>query len=430
MSSSWMSHFESNTVTAEQAVRRVKSGDLIVFSHACGQPRLLPEVLVARAGELCDVRIMHMVPIGEAKYCLPEYAASFRHVSLFSGSSTRKAIAERRADYVPCFFSRIPDLLRSWSIDVAMITVSAPDKNGYCSLGVSVDYTKAAAHSARLVIAEVNPNMPRTLGDSFIHVSEIDAFVPVDLPLYELDDHSLSAVENQIGRNVAGLLEDGCCLQLGIGGIPNAVLSNLTGLRDLGIHSEMVSDGVMDLVERGVINGKQKNLHRGKIIVTFLMGSRRFYDWVDDNPMIEMYPVDYTNDPCIIARNRKMISINSGLEVDLMGQVVADTMGPQQFSGVGGQVDFVRGAALSDGGKSIIALPSTAKGGTVSRIVSTFKPGTCITTSRNDVDYVVTEFGVAALRGKCVSERIKALTQIAHPDYREILERQSDGLFG
>jgi 4-hydroxybutyrate CoA-transferase len=311
-----------------------------------------------------------------------------------------------------------------------MITVSPPDKNGYCSLGVSVDYTSAAARQAGLVIAEVNPTMPRTLGNSFIHVDEIDFFVPVDLPIYELHDKPLSEVDIQIGRNVANLLEDGCSLQLGIGGIPNAVLSNLNSFQDLGIHSEMISNGVMELVETGVITGKLKSLHTGKIIVTFMMGSREFYDWVHDNPVIEMHPVDYTNNPFIIAQNEKMVSINSGLEVDLMGQVAADTMGTRQFSGVGGQVDFVRGASLSAGGKSIIALPSTAKGGEVSRIVTALEPGTSVTTSRNDVDYIVTEFGAISLRGKSVQERIKGLINVAHPDFRESLERGSFEMYG
>lgn len=420
---------EGRTLTPQQAIAYVRSGDLVVFSHACGEPRLLPEALVERAGELSDVRILHMVPMGEAKYCLPEYAASFRHLSLFSGSPTRQAIAEGRADYVPCFFSRIPDLIRSRRVDVAMITVTPPDKNGYCSLGVSVDYTLAAARCARLVIAEVNPGMPRTLGDSFLHESEIDYFVPADLPIYSLDDGALDEVELQIGGHVAELLDDGCCLQLGIGGIPNAVLANLEGFRDLGIHSEMISNGVMGLVEKGVVNGKRKQLHAGKIIVTFMMGSREFYAWVHDNPAIEMHPVDYTNDPFVIAQNENMVSINSALEVDLLGQVAADAMGPRQFSGVGGQVDFVRGACLSRGGKSVIALPSTAKGGSLSRIVPSLKPGTAVTTSRNDVDFVVTEFGAAALRGKSVRERLAALLAIAHPQFRDDLERQARGLY-
>lgn len=430
MAKGWKLHFEKNTVSAEYAVQQVKSNDLIVFSHACGEPRLLPGALVDRAAELRDVKIVHMVPMGEAKYCMPEFADSFRHISLFSGGPTRQAIAEKRADYVPCFFSRIPDMVRSWIIDFAMITVSPPDTHGYCTLGVSVDYTQASAQHAHKVIAEVNPTMPRTLGNSFIHISDIDLFVPVDKPIYELTDGPLNEVEMMIGKHVASLLEDGCCLQLGIGGIPNAVLRNLGSYRNLGIHSEMISNSVMDLVESGVITGSKKSIHKGKIIVTFMMGSRQFYDWVDDNPVIEMHPADYTNNPFIIGQNLKMISINSALEVDLMGQVAADTMGPHQYSGVGGQVDFMRGASLSPGGKSIIALPSTAKGGNLSRIVVGLRAGTSVTTSRNDVDYVVTEYGVAALRGKSVQERIDALIAVAHPDFQENLKAESAVLYG
>jgi len=286
-----------------------------------------------------------------------------------------------------------------------------------------VDWTRKGVECAKVVIAEANKNMPRVHGDSFIHVSQMDHIVEVDVPLYELNKKKMTEVEERIGRNIAELIEDESCLQLGIGGIPDAVLANLTAFRDLGIHSEMIADGVMDLVEKGVITGAKKTLHKGKIVVTFLMGSRDFYDWLDDNPMIEIHTVDYVNDPTVIARNKKMISINSALEVDLLGQVCADTMGPQQFSGVGGQVDFVRGAKASEGGKAIIALPSTAKE-KISRIVPLFKPGAAVTTSRNDIDYVVTDYGIAALAGKTVRDRMKALINIAHPKFREELARK------
>ncbi|MEW6185366.1 MAG: acetyl-CoA hydrolase/transferase C-terminal domain-containing protein [Thermodesulfobacteriota bacterium] len=410
--------------TAKEAARKIRSGDRIVFSHACGEPRVLPQALVNRAAELTNIEIVHMVPMGEALHCRPEYANSFKHVALFSGPATREAIWENRADYIPCPFSEIPSLLETdLTPTVAMITVSPPDKNGFCSLGVSVDYTKKAAELARTVMAEVNPAMPRTHGQSFLHLSEIDFLVEVNQPIYELNGSPATEIEKKIGRNVAGLIEDGCCLQLGIGGIPDAVLAYLGGFKDLGIHSEMVSDGVKSLVESEVITGRRKTLHPGKIIVTFLMGSRTFYNWVHDNPMIEMHPVDYTNHPEIIAKNRKMVSINSALEVDLLGQVCADTLGPKQFSGVGGQLDFVRGARRSEGGKSIIALAGTAKGG--SRIVPVLKPGAAVTTSRNDVDFVVTENGIAALKGKTVKERMRALIQIADPLWREELNRQA-----
>ncbi len=420
-----MKHYGEKICTAEEAVKKVRSGDRIAFSHACGEPRVLPGELMKRADELKDVQIVHMVPMGEAPYCKSEYAGSFRHVALFSGAPTRNAIWDNMADYIPYIFSEIPFLFETLlPLDVAMVTVSPPDHNGFCSLGVSVDYTKKAVETAKIVIAEVNKSMPRTHGDSFVHVSEIDHFVEVDKPIYELKSAELTDVEKNIGRHVAELIEDGCTLQLGIGGIPDAVLFYLTEFKDLGVHSEMVSDGVKNLVERGVITGRKKTIHKGKVIVNFLMGSREFYDWVDDNPIIEMRTVDYTNNPYVVAQNQKMIAINSALEVDLLGQVCADTLGPKQFSGVGGQLDFVRGARMSKGGKAIIALPSSAKGG-ISRIVPVLKEGAAVTTSRNDVDYVVTDFGIAALKGKTVRDRMKALINIADPKLREDLTKKA-----
>ena len=420
-----MSGYKECICSAEEAVQKVKSGDRIVFSHACGEPRVLPATLMKRVDELTGVQIVHMVPMGEALYCRPEYAGSFRHVALFSGAPTREAIWENRADYVPYVFSEIPFLFDSvLPVDVAMVTVSPPDKNGFCSLGVSVDYTKKAVESAKIVIAEINKAMPRTHGDSFVHVSEIDCYVEVDIPIAELKATELTEVEINIGKYVTELIEDGSCLQLGIGGIPDAVLKNLGSLKDLGVHSEMISDGVKHLVEKGIVNGRKKNFHKDKIVITFLMGSREFYDWVDDNPIIEMRTVDYTNNPYIIAQNKNMVAINSALEVDLLGQVCADTIGPKQFSGVGGQLDFVRGARMSEGGKAVIALPSTAKGG-ISRIVPTLKEGAAVTTSRNDVDYVVTDYGIASLKGKTVRDRMKALINIAHPNVREELQKKA-----
>jgi 4-hydroxybutyrate CoA-transferase len=419
-----MGYYREHLCTAEEAAQKVRSGDRIVFSHACGEPRVLPGALIKRAAELRNVEIVHMVPMSEALYCRPEYASSFRHVSLFSGPATREAIWENRADYLPCVFREIPFLFESkLPPDVAMVSVSPPDKNGLCSLGVSVDYTKKALETARMVMAEVNPTMPRTHGESFIPLSDIHYFIEVMEPIAELKSSPLTEVEKNIGRYVAELIDDGSCLQLGIGGIPDAVLIYLTGFKDLGVHSEMISDGVKILVEKGVITGRKKMIHKGKIVVTFLMGSRAFYNWVDDNPMIEMHPVDYTNNPQVIAGNKKMIAINSALEVDLLGQVCADTLGSKQFAGVGGQLDFVRGAGMSEGGKAIIALPSTAKD--ISRIVPTLKMGAAVTTSRNDVDYVVTEYGIAALKGKTVRGRMKALISIAPPVWREELTKQA-----
>jgi len=419
-----MGYYQEHVCTAEEAVKKIQSGDRIVFSHACGEPRILPRELVKRAGELRDVEIVHMVSMGEAFYCRPELASSFRHISLFAGATTRDALWENRADYLPCVFSEIPSLFESvLPVDVAMITISPPDKNGLCSLGVSVDYTKKTVETAKIVIAEVNPTMPRTHGQSFVPLSDIDYFVEVNESIIELKSSELTEVEKKIGRHVAELIDDGSCLQLGIGGIPDAVLSFLTGFNDLGIHSEMISDGAKNLVEKGVITGRKKTIHRDKIIVTFLMGSRTFYDWVDDNPMIEMHTVDYTNNPYVIAQNKNMIAINSALEVDLLGQVCADTLGPKQFAGVGGQLDFVRGARQSEGGKAIIALPSIARD--VSRIVPALKIGAAVTTSRNDVDYVVTEYGLAALRSKTVRERMKALIDISDPSFREDLTQKA-----
>jgi len=421
----WTMRYKERLCSADEAVKGISSGDRVILSHAAGEPRTLPGALVRRADSLRNVEVVHMVSMGEALYCRPEYADSFRHVAFFGGPPTREAIWDNRGDYIPINFGSIPYLLETLlPVDVAMVTVSPPDDNGYCSLGISVDYTKKAVETAGTVIAEVNPHMPRTLGNSFVHVDEIDHFVEVDTPVHELKAVELTDVEKNIGRHVVELIEDGCCLQLGIGGIPDAVLMYLTSFKDLGIHSEMVSDGVKHLVEKGVITGRKKSIHKGKIVVSFLMGSRNFYDWVHDNPIIEMHTVDYTNSPYVVAQNKKMVAINSALEVDLLGQVCADTLGPKQFSGVGGQLDFVRGAGMAEGGKAVIALPSVAKGG-VSRIVPVLKQGAAVTTSRNDVDYVVTDQGVAALKGRAVRERMRALINVASPAAREELARQA-----
>jgi len=417
----WQEHYNSRITTAEEAVKVIRSGNRVVLGHACGEPRVLPEAMVNRYQELHNVEVVHMVAMGKALYAQPGMEKHFRHNGLFIGAPTRKAVAEGRADYTPCFFSEIPGLFRNnvLPVDVALVTVAPPDRHGFCSLGVSVDYTLQVIKSARIVIAEVNPNMPRTRGDSCVRVEEIDYFVPCDLPILELPRPAIGEVETEIGRNISRLIEDGATLQLGIGAIPDAVLGCLTEKNDLGIHSEMFSDGVMELTQAGIINCSRKTLHPGKIVASFLMGTRKLYDWVHENPMVEMFPVDYVNDPFVIAKNDNMVAINSALQVDLLGQVAADTLGATQFSGVGGQVDFVRGAARSRGGKSIIALPPTAAKGSVSRIVPVLDRGVAVTTSRNDVDYVVTEFGIAALRGKTVRERMEALIQIAHPDYRD-----------
>lgn len=419
----WKDYYNARCMDYQAAAALVKPGDRLVVAHACGSPEPLLDALVDRASELKQVEIVHMVSMGKSTYCQPEYASVFRHNSLFAGASTREAINTGRADYTPCFFSEIPWLFRDGHlpVDVAMITVSPPDKVGNVSLGVSVDYTRQAALSAKQVIAEVTPYMPRTLGNASLHVTQIDHFVPSDRPIIEMQPPTIGTVEQAIGSNVAKLIKDGDCLQLGIGAIPDATLSFLKDKNDLGIHSEMISDGVMHLAELGVVNGLRKNIHTAKIVITFAMGTRGFYDWLDNNSMIECHPVDYTNNPSVIARNDNMVSINSAIAVDLLGQVAADTLGTAQFSGVGGQVDFVRGARRSKGGRSIIAMPATAARGKVSRIVAFPANGQAVTTSRNDVDYVVTENGIAHLRGKTVKQRAEELISIADPHFQDEL---------
>lgn len=428
---SWKEIYKERLTTAEEAVQNIKSGDRVVAGHATASPETLLDAMVENSEAYENVEIVHMVSMGKTGYCKPEHEGSFWHRSIFAGASTRKLIAEGKADYTPCNFSEIPLLFREeiLPVDVALITVSQPDKSGFVSLGVSVDYTMEAALKAKTIIAEVTPNMPATCGHSFLHVDQIDYFIETERKIIELPPPAIGDVEKAIGENVAGLINDGDCLQLGIGAIPDATLTFLTEKKDLGIHSEMISDGVMTLVEKGVINGRNKTLHPTKIVITFAMGSEKFYKWLDKNPMIEMYPVDYCNDPVVVSKNDNLVSINSAISVDLQGQVAADTLGTIQFSGVGGQVDFVRGAKMSRGGRSIIAIPATAAKGKKSRIVAALESGQAVTTSRNDVDYIVTEFGVAQLRGKSVRDRAKALISIAHPDFREELEEDFEKLF-
>jgi len=428
----WKQEYKNRLCSADEALQVVKSGDRVVFAHATGEPLDLVDALVARAPELRDVEIVHMVAMGKGEYAKPEYAESFFHNSVFVGASTREAIHAGRGDYVPTHFHEIPNLFLKGYLppDVVLVHLSPPDKHGFCSFGISVDYTKPASSVAKTVIAQVNPNMPRTHGDSFIHVSQIDRIVESEQPIIELQPPKIGPVEEAIGKNIAELVNDGDCLQLGIGGIPDAVLLFLHGKKDLGIHTEMFSEGVVALYNEGVVTNARKTLHRDKMVATFLMGTRRLYDFVDDNPMVNMFPVSYTNDPYVIGSIDNIVSINSAIQVDLMGQVVADTMGFQQFTGIGGQVDFVRGAARSNGGRAIIALPSTAKRGTVSRIVPKISDGAAVTTMRADVDYVVTEYGVAHLKGKSLHQRAKALIDIAHPDFRDQIVEECTGLRG
>ena len=427
----WKDIYKSKLSSAEDAVKNIKSGDRVVLGHAVAEPLLLVDAMVKNKDSYKNVEIVHMVAMGKGEYTSEDMKEHFRHNALFVGGSTREAVNSGKADYTPCFFTEVPRLFKEgyMPVDVALVQLSKPDEHGYCSFGVSVDYTMSAATVAKIVIAEVNEKMPRTMGNSFIHVSEIDYIVETAYDLIELKPPKIGDIEKAIGENCAKLISDGDTLQLGIGAIPDAVLLFLKDKKDLGIHSEMFSDGVVELVEAGVINNSKKTLHNGKMIVTFLMGTKRLYDFVDNNPSVECYPVDYVNNPYVIMQNDNMVSINSCIQVDLMGQVVSESIGLKQFSGVGGQVDYVRGASMSKGGKSIIAMPSTASKGKISRIVPLITEGSAVTTSRNDVHYVVTEYGIADLKGKTLKERAKALIAIAHPDFREELTEEFNKRF-
>jgi 4-hydroxybutyrate CoA-transferase len=372
-----------------------------------------------------------MICLGKGDHCKPEMQGHFRHNSLFIGGLARDAIFDGRGDYLPCYFSEIPRLFTDGflPVDVTLIQVTPPDKHGYVSLGVSVDYSKAAAKCAKILIAQVNERMPRTLGDSYLHVSEIDYFVEANAEIIELPQPSISKIEEEIGERCASLIEDGATLQLGIGALPDAVLKFMKKKKDLGIHSEMISDGVMELIEAGVVTNSRKTLHKDKAVITFLMGTRKLYDFVDNNPMFHMATVDYVNNPYVIAQNYKMVSINSCVQVDFMGQVVSECIGPKQISGVGGQVDFVRGANICPGGKSILAMQATTGGGKISKIVPVIDTGAAVTTNRNDVRYIVTEYGIADLKGKTLKQRAKSLISIAHPDFRPQLVEEWEKRF-
>jgi len=420
-----------STLSAKDAVAKIKSGDRVFLHTAAATPQRLIEAMVERACELKNVEIVSLHTEGDAAYARPEYRESFRLNALFVGKNVRKSVQDGDGDAIPVFLSDVPSLFynRILPLDVALVHVSLPDRHGYCSLGVSVDATLAAVHAAKVVIAQVNPNMPRTHGEGLLHTSKIHAMVDVNDPLPETPRHVLSDIELRIGRHIASIVEDGATLQLGIGAIPDATLAALSSHRDLGIHSEMFSDGVVELVEKGVINGSKKRSHREIIVASFLVGTRRLYDFVDDNPLVEMLPSDYVNDTREIRKNPRVTAINSALEIDMSGQVCADSIGQKYYSGVGGQMDFIRGAALSKGGKPIIALPSTTKGG-LSRIVPQLKPGAGVVTTRAHVQYVVTEFGIVNLYGKNLRQRAEALASIAHPDFREDICRQAHALYG
>ncbi len=431
----WTKIYNSRLTTAEQAVKVIQSHDRLFLTGNVSVPKVLLGALVDRAHELEDVEICQALTIGPADYVKPEMEGHLRVNTLFISGNVRKAVQEGRADFTPVLLSEFPLLFKNkvLPVDVAVIHVSLPDEHGFCSLGVEVGLTKSAAESAKIIIAEVNEQMPRTLGDSFIHVSRLTHIVHTDYPIPEMamgEEGDMQVVEN-IAGHIAGLIPDGATMQMGIGAIPDAVLGFLKHKRDLGIHSELFSDGVIDLVESGVFTNARKTLHPGKIVAGFILGTKRLYDWVDDNPMIELHRTEYINDPFVVAQNERMVAINSAIEVDLTGQVCADSIGPKFYSGVGGQLDFIYGASRSKGGVPIIALPSTTTlrdGTLISRIAAMLKPGAGVVTSRNHVHYVVTEYGVADLYGKTIRQRALQLINIAHPDFRADLEKQAKEL--
>lgn len=420
---SWIDQYRSKLITAGEAVRCVESNMRVYIHPGCAEPEALVEALMARAPYVKDVEVVHLLTFGTSPYCATEMAQSFRHNALFVGGNVRRAVNEGRADYTPIFLSEVEGLFESGAmpIDVAFIQVSPPDAHGYCSFGVGVDTTLTAAKHARRVVAQVNAQMPRTYGDSFIHVSQLDAIIEVSQPLCQMPIHGRDPISDRIGEHCASLIDDGSVLQLGIGEIPNAILPNLMDRRDLGVHTELISDNAIPLIEAGVINGQRKNFKPRKIILSFTLATKEMFDFVDENPAFEFHPSAYTNDPWRIAQNERMIAVNSAIEVDLTGQVCAESLGPKFYSGFGGQLDFIRGAARSKGGKPIIALPSTAKDDTISRITPRLAHGAGVLTTRADVHYVVTEYGIAYLHGKTIRQRAEALIQIAHPKFRNEL---------
>ncbi len=421
---SWLEQYRTKVVSAEEAVNIVKSGDRIYISGNAATPLRLMNALAKRKDELREVEVNHVLLLGEDPLAKPGMEGNFRHNSLFVGPADREAIAEGRSDYVPVHLSEVPSLFKKGilPLDVAIIQVSRPDEHGFMSYGVECVASKAAAETAKLVVAQVNERMPRTLGDVFIHASRVHKIVECDDPLLTLTPDPATEVEQRIASYVAGMIEDGMTLQLGIGGIPDAVIAQLEGKKDIGIHTEMFSDGILRAIEKGIVTNTRKTLHPGKVIATFVLGTESLYDFVDNNPVLELHPCDYTNHPFTIAQNERMVAINSAIEIDLTGQVCSDSIGSKIYSGFGGQVDFIRGAGYSKGGLPIIALPSSAKNGKFSRIVPQLKPAAGVVTSRADVHYVITEYGVASLHGKNLTQRAEALIAVAHPNFRAELE--------
>jgi acetyl-CoA hydrolase len=428
-----MRAYESRVTTADEAIRRsVKSGDRIFLTGNCSVPQDLMRALVDQASDLYDIEICHALTLGSGDYVAPEMEGHIRANSLFIGPNVRKAVQEGRADFTPVLLSEFTLLFKNriLPLDVAFVHLSPPDEHGFCSYGIETGLTKSPAESADIIIAEVNENMPRCLGDSFIHVSRLDHIVPVDYPLLELPmtEGGLSDVHIKIGEHIAELIPDGATMQMGIGAIPDAVLRFLHDKRDLGVHTELFSDSVIDLVDSGVLTNSRKTLHPGKITAGFMIGTHRLYEWANDNPLIELHRTEYVNDPFVIAQNDRQVAINSAIEVDLTGQVCADSIGPKLYSGVGGQLDFIYGASRSDGGVPIIALPATVEGKGISRIVPMLKRGAGVVTSRYHVHYVVTEYGVADLYGRTIRERAEALIRIAAPEFRDALTHEAKQL--
>ena len=423
----WEPEYRRKVLTAEDALSRVKSGMRVYIQPGCAEPETLVEALIARAPFVNDVQVVHLLTLGRADYVAPEMAGHFRHNAFFIGSNVREAVNDGRADYTPVYLSELEGLFESGAIrlDIALIQVSPPDAHGFCSFGVGVDTTLTASRCARFVVAQVNDQMPRTFGDSFIHVSRIDAFVESSRPLCELPEPEINDLHVAIARHVAGLIDDGAVLQTGIGGIPNAVLPFLMDRKDLGVHTELVSDGIIPLIETGVITGARKTFNPRKIVLSFVLGTKRLFDFVDNNPIFLFHPNAYTNDPRRIARNDNMIAINAALEIDLTGQVCSDSIGTYFYSGIGGQVGFLRGASYAKRGKPIIALPSTTADGKVSRIAPFLKEGAGVVTTRAHVRTIVTEWGVAELHGRSICERARALIAIAHPDFRDELQQSA-----
>jgi acetyl-CoA hydrolase len=420
----WQESYSSKLCTADEAVQAIRSRNRVFMTGNCSVPKELLNALVRRASELEDVEVMQVLTLGPAEYVSPAMQGHLRVNSLFISDNVREAVNSGRADFTPALLSEIPRMMRDpalLKLDVAMVHLSPPDEHGFCSYGVEVGLTKPAAESAKVVIAELNDQMPRTLGDSFIHVNRLTLIVPTSYPIVSLPLGSPGELQKRIGQHIAELIPDGATMQMGIGSIPDAVLLYLKDKRDLGVHTELFSDGVIDLIDSGVLTNAAKTIHKGKVVSGFALGSQRLYDYIDDNPIFEFHPQDYINDPFVIAQNAKQISINSALEVDITGQVCADSIGPYLYSGVGGQLDFVYGASRSPGGLPIIALPATAKNDKVSRIVAMLRPGAGVVTTRYHVHCVVTEHGAAMLYGKSIRQRVQAMIAIAAPQFRDEL---------